>query len=96
MITETAKIIIGDDGHEMTTTERALAMIRAMEKQFHTGPIIGEARELLVQMSHNILARDLLLDVIGIDVDQREKVFKEVMDCAQKRDIEILEKRKQK
>ena len=92
---DTVKIIIDCTG-KLTSDEKDLALVRAMEKQFNTGPIIGEAFELLIHMSRNLQARDLLLSAMGVDDDKKEKMFVEVMKLAEKYDDEILEKRKQK
>lgn len=93
MSIETRRVVIEDHGKEMTTDERALAMVAGLEKELNTGPIIGEAREALIQMSHNLLARDLLLDAMGVDVNKREQIFADVMRIARERDAEILKKR---
>lgn len=91
-MTEVKKIIIQDQNN-LTSDERDVQMLEAAQKMFNTGPIIGEAREVLLYFSRNLMVRDLLLDSMGMDAKAREKMFLEVTKEIEAKDKEILEKR---
>lgn len=89
---EIKKLIIDQAGK--TSMERDLAMLSLIEKSMGTGPIIGEAREVLLTMSRNIMVRDLLLDSMGCPVDKRESIFHMINNMLDEQDKDILEARK--
>ncbi len=78
-----------------TSEESNLQLISSFEKQFNTGPIIGEAKELLFQMANNIFIRDILFDSMGVDIKEREHRFKTVQALIEEKDEEILKKREE-
>lgn len=87
------KIILeGQDN--LTAEEKDMRMLKVIEKQMGTGPIIGEAREVLLTMSRNILVRDLLLDSLGVTVEKREGIFHTINDMLAERDKKIIADRK--
>ena len=85
--------VVVDHDVDTLSNEKCLKMLKEMEKQFNTGPIIGEARELLLNLIHNLYQRDLVLDAMGMSVKKREEIFKEVCKMEEVRDNEIKEKR---
>lgn len=87
------KKIILNDQDKLTSDERDLQMLRAVEKSCGTGPIIGEAREVLISMSRNIMVRDLLLSAMGITTEKSEKIFHEINQMLRDRDVKILAER---
>ena len=94
---ETKKIIIEEkDGQRMTSVERDQMLVRQVEKVMNTGPIIGEAKEIIEALSRNLVVRDLMLDLMGVDVNAREKAFVLVTGAMEKRDAEILKEREEK
>lgn len=86
------KIILNDQSN-LTSDEKDMQMLKLMETRLNTGPIIGEARDVLLQLSRNLLVRDLYLDVLGISVDQRQDIFNSINKALAKRDKEILKAR---
>lgn len=86
------KIIIQQNNR--TSTERDEDMLKALEKHMNTGPIIGEAKEVILQLSRNIMIRDYLLEAMGVPVDTRETMFNQVSKMLDDQDAEILAKRK--
>lgn len=89
---EVNKIVLRDQGKK-TSEERDADMLRAVEKNLGTGPIIGEAREVLLSMSRNIMVRDLLLDAIGVTVERREQFFRDINKMMAEQDKKILAER---
>ena len=87
--------IVIEDSNKKTSIERNLELIKQMEIQFNTGPIIGEAFELLYHMAENIMIRDLMLFAIGLPDNKKEKMFVDTKEIIEKMDEEILEKRKE-
>lgn len=90
---EIRKIILTGQNH-LTSDEKDLQMVKSIERAMNTGPIIGESREVLLQMCRNIMVRDILLDVMGCSIDQREKMFLKINETLAEKDQEILTKRK--
>ena len=88
------RVVVNDGADGATWGERAVELVETMEKLLNTGPIIGEARELCLSMSANILARDIILDGMGMDLDKREKAFIYINEQMEKHDAEILAERK--
>ena len=93
MSAEFKKIIV-EGSAAMTSIEKDLAMLKGLEQMMGTGPIIGEAREVIIQLSRNIMVRDLLLDSMGMSVETREHIFKVINDGLDARDAKILAERK--
>lgn len=89
-----ASAVLIVSGKDKTLEERNNEMIKLMEDHFKTGPIIGEARELLEYMSTNIYVRDLILDSFGMDEHKRKSYFDSVMKLIEEKDEEILAARK--
>lgn len=85
--------IVLNDQNKLTSDERDLQMLKAIEKQLGTGPIIGEAREVVLTMSRNIMIRDLVLDSMNVPVEVREKMFRYANEYLAEQDKKILEKR---
>lgn len=76
-----------------TTDERCESMLKQLEIHFKTGPIIGDARDVLLHLCKNLYARDLLLDVMKCNTVDRQDMFRVIMNECDKRDDEILRKR---
>lgn len=89
---EVHKIIV-EHGENMTTEEKLLKMLKDSEKAFDTGPIIGDSRELILNLLNNIYSRDLFLDVMGVSVEKREKIFRQIQEVQDEKDKEILDAR---
>lgn len=87
------KKIIIEDFNNKTSEEKHLDLIKQMEIQFNTGPIIGEAREVLYYMSQNLMVRDLLLNAMGVSDERKAELFIEVTEMIESKDKEILEAR---
>lgn len=91
---EKLSIIVEAEGK--TSEEKNLALLHALEKQFKTGPIIGEARELILHLSDNLLVRDLLLSSMGFTDKKREQAFFQISEYLIKKDEEIMAAREAK
>ena len=89
---EMTKIII-QNSDEKTSEERNLELISSIEKQFNTGPIIGEAREVLYFMAENLMVRDLMLHMAGVTDAKKISMFSIVLTQIKKRDEDILKER---
>lgn len=85
--------IVLNNVDKLTSDEKDLLMLSALEKEFNTGPIIGEARALILRLSRNIQIRDLLMSVSGLDDNRREELFLAVTKMMDERDAEILAER---
>ena len=78
---------------QKTKSENVLALIKSLEGEFNTGPIIGEAKELLFYMAENILVRDFILATMGVNEEIKEKLFLTALDVFQARDDQLLKTR---
>lgn len=65
-------------------------MIGMFEKNFNTGPIIGEARECLSHAVNNLYIRDLCLEALGFDEVKREEMFRATTAMIDERNANIL------
>lgn len=83
------------EGEGLTSDERDDVFIKRLEKALNTGPIIGEAHNILRQLSRNLMIRDVMLSAMGMDVQKREESFKEVNRLLRKQDEKILAERKE-
>ncbi len=81
------------DQEGSTNDEMDIALLQGMEKLFETGPIIGEAREVLLHMARNIRVRDLILDSMNVELEQRKEMFEFVGMKLIEMDKDILKKR---
>lgn len=95
MKTKYESVVLNSDAN-MTSRERDLMMIKSLEEKFKTGPIIGDAYEVILQLSRNIQVRDVLLQMMGMPVGERERMFQIVNDAMDARDQTILDERKNK
>jgi hypothetical protein len=86
------KIIIPQKNR--TSSERDEDMLKSIQKHMNTGPIIGEAREVILTLSRNIMVRDYLLQGMGVSIESREKWFNEINVMLDEQDAEILKARK--
>lgn len=86
--------IVVNHGMNVTTEEKLLDMKKKMEKAFETGPIIGEAHELIMNLLLNLYQRDLLLDSLDMSLEKREEIFRMTGELMDERDKEILNERK--
>lgn len=86
------KVIVNNSSKE-TTDEQVLRMLAALEKQFNTGPIIGEVREPLLFALRNLMIRDMILESMGMNVHQREKIFFATEAAFDERDKKIIAER---
>ena len=89
------QVIVQVSGEE-TSRERWTKMLHAMEKQFKTGPIIGESKELLIYLISNLEVRDLILSGFGISDEEKAGIFEHAMVEMKKQDEEIKAKREKK
>lgn len=88
-----ADLVIISDAANRTREEKVLDMIGQIEKAFNTGPIIGEAKEVIYHLAENIFIRDLILEAMGKDVSTREKMFLEAMEVTELMDKKVLKER---
>jgi len=89
---KTEKIVI--EGSDMTSIEKDLAMLHQIEKILNTGPIIGEARDVILALSRNLLIRDLFISTMGISEKEKERIFQQANDFMEENDKKILKTRK--
>ena len=61
-----------DVNNILTSTEQNELLLKSLEENLNTGPIIGEARDVILHLANNLFVRDLYLDSIGLDVKKRE------------------------
>ena len=87
-------IIDIDKEEELTLPEILNKMLEAQEKHFKTGPIIGEAREVIEHLCLNLFMREALLDMMDVSIESRIGFFEEIREIEKKKTKEILEKRK--
>lgn len=83
------------EGDNLTSDEKDDLFVKRVEKNLGTGPIIGEAYEILRQLSRNLMIRDLLLDAMGVSIENRKAMFKKVNSMLKEKDREILAKREE-
>lgn len=76
-----------------TSGETHQQMLRQLEKTFNTGPIIGEAEEVINHLMENLYARDMLLDSLGFDENKRLSAFMAIQNVINQNDEEILKAR---
>jgi len=72
--------------NEITSIEDMVNEMRKnIEKQFNTGPIIGECLDVINSLIENILTRDIIFDVLKVDIRMRKNCFDTAMSVLQKR-----------
>lgn len=91
---EVVKIVV-ENNQDLTSHEKNLQMMKLVEKQLNTGPIIGEAKEVVLFLLRNLLVRDHIISALGLHDDKKESLFVFTEEYLDKNDKEILEKRKQ-
>jgi hypothetical protein len=83
------------DLEKKTSTEICLDLLAALEKQFETGPIIGESREVIVHLLRGLYHRDMLLEhKFGLTAALRTIDLYEIARAFDARDFNILNARK--
>jgi len=87
------KIILEADS-ETTSDERDLMMLNKIEEMLGTGPIIGEGREVILNLSRNLMIRDLILTSLGVPEDAKEELFRKANEIMREKDAKILKERK--
>lgn len=85
--------IILDNYNKKTSSEKDLGLLYEMEKAFNTGPIIGEARDLLLHLIRNLQTRDLFLSCMGFDDAAKEEIFIKVNQQMEENDRELIRER---
>lgn len=85
--------IIINDADKKTSLELDIELLKRIEKAANTGPIIGEAREMILTLSRNLRAMSMMLDVFKFDIKMREDFFRKFCEVEKERDKKILAER---
>lgn len=90
---EVLKIVMKND-QRLTSHERIFQMLKVVEKQLNTGPIIGEAREVVLFLIRNLLVRDQIISALGVTNEKKEELFIFTEEYLDQTDKEVLEERR--
>ncbi len=85
-----------ENNPDLTMSEQVLEGLKKIEKTFKTGPIIGEAREAILELITSNMAMSLMIDVVGISIERKEEMAKTIYGLFKERDKEVLAKRNKK
>lgn len=85
------KVVVNPKGK--TSEELYEDMLKQTEQTFNTGPIIGDAREVILSLLSNLYQRELVLEALGLDLGRRYEAFKQASLHIEKMDQMVLEER---
>lgn len=86
------KLVI-NDSDTSTVSEQITAMIKELEKQFKTGPIIGDSLEVIRELCRNIMVKDLILSGFNLSSDKVFTIYQTALSIMEEKDIRVLEAR---
>lgn len=86
-------MLIAPSNKDLTSGEMHQIVLKSLEKEFGTGPLIGEGREVILTLLENLYTRDITLDVMGVTLERRKEMFLKVAEITKKNDAETLARR---
>lgn len=80
--------------NKLTFDENIHISFKELEKKMNTGPIIGEAQEVIKNLLVSNAALSLLVSCLGVDEERKTSMIKMIYGYLAENDRKILEERK--